>query len=108
MAYAISFAQSKVKIDAESDYYFETKDYFSAIYFYNMSLEKDSVNFDKWYNLAESYRFTHQYSKGILAYQKVLSSNQWSQYPNTHIGDLLRILELRLSYSMLKAVYRCK
>lgn len=83
VAYAISFAQSKVKIDAESDYYFETKDYFSAIYFYNMSLEKDSVNFDKWYNLAESYRFTHQYSKGILAYQKVLSSNQWSQYPNT-------------------------
>lgn len=77
-----SFAQNKAEIDAEASFYYTTKDYFSAVYFYELSLLKDSASFDNWYPLAESYRQTYQYSKGISAYEKVLESKEASQYPD--------------------------
>ena len=80
---SFSFAQKKGEIDAEADFYYTIQDYFSAVYFYELSLQKDSTSFSDWYPLAESYRQTNQYSKGIMAYEKVLESNQVSLYPNT-------------------------
>ena len=80
---SFSFAQKKGEIDAEADFYYNTQDYFSAVYFYELSFQKDSTSFSDWYPLAESYRQTNQYSKGIMAYEKVLESKQVSLYPNT-------------------------
>ena len=80
---SFSFAQKKGEIDAEADFYYNTQDYFSAVYFYELSFQKDSTSFSDWYPLAESYRQTNQYSKGIMAYEKVLETKQVSLYPNT-------------------------
>ena len=80
---SFSFAQKIGEIDAEADFYYNTQDYFSAVYFYELSIQKDSTSFSDWYHLAESYRQTNQYSKGIMAYEKVLESKQASLYPNT-------------------------
>ena len=79
----IFFAQNKAEIDAEATFYYDIKDYFSAVYFYELSLQKDSNSFDDWYPLAESYRQTNQYSNGISAYEQVLESKDASLYPNT-------------------------
>ena len=82
---SFTLAQNKAEIDAEASFYYNTKDYYSAVYFYEMSLQKDSLSFSDWYNLAESYRHTYQYSKGITAYEKVLDSKEESLYPNTQM-----------------------
>ena len=80
---SFTFAQKKVEIDAEASFYYNTQDYFSAVYFYELSLQKDSNSFSDWYPLAESYRQTNQYSKGISAYKRVLTSKESAAFPNT-------------------------
>ncbi|MDG1916526.1 MAG: hypothetical protein P8I29_01780 [Flavobacteriales bacterium] len=80
---SFTFAQKKVEIDAEASFYYNTQDYFSAVYFYELSLQKDSNSFSDWYPLAESYRQTNQYSKGISAYKSVLTSKKSAAFPNT-------------------------
>ena len=78
----IFFAQNKAEIDAEASFYYNTQDYFSAVYFYELSIQKDSNSFNDWYPLAESYRQTNQYSKGISAYERVLNSKESAVFPN--------------------------
>jgi len=76
-------AQSKFSLLNEGHYYFELQDYFSAIYFYELALQKDSTIDEIWNPLAQSYRMTYQYSKAIRYYNKVLNLNQDHKYPNT-------------------------
>jgi len=75
-------AQSKSALISEGNYYFEVKDYFSAIHFYELALEKDSMTSSLWYPLAESYQQTHQYQKALAYFQKVNALKQ-NNYPNT-------------------------
>lgn len=78
-----AFSQTKLSLVNEGDYYFEGNDYFSSIFYYELALEKDSTLSSVYYPLAESYRQTHQYSKAIVFYQKVLTLEQSSEYSNT-------------------------
>ncbi|MGC6470533.1 MAG: tetratricopeptide repeat protein [Flavobacteriales bacterium] len=91
---AIVMAQSKSVLVNEGNYYFENKDYFSSIFYYELALEKDSNLVDIFYPLAESYRYTHQFAKAINYYQKVVELNASSAYPN-----LLLFLGLSLKNS---------
>lgn len=77
-----AFGQNKSALVSEGNYYFEVKDYFSAIYFYELTLEKDSTLSSLWHPLAESYQHTHQYSKAIQYFQKADALNQDAKYPN--------------------------
>ena len=79
----LATAQSKSALVGEGDYFFEAKDYFSAIHFYQLALEKDSTLNTFWDALAHSYQQTHQYAKAIEYYQKVEALNQDAKYPNT-------------------------
>lgn len=79
---AFAFGQNKSALVNEGDYYFEVKDYFSTIHFYELALEKDSTLSSLWYPLAESYQQTHQYTKAIQYFQKADALNQDAKYPN--------------------------
>ena len=69
----------------EGNYYYQTNDYFSSIFYYELALQKDSTLSSIFYSLAESYRQTHQYTKAITFYKKHLVSERSSIHSNTDL-----------------------
>ena len=81
----MALSQTTSALIDEGDYYFQTNDYFSSIFYYELALQKDSTLSSIFYSLAESYRQTHQYSSAIKFYKKHLASERSSYHPNADL-----------------------
>ena len=82
---SMALSQTTSALIDEGDYYFQTNDYFSSIFYYELALQKDSTLSSIFYSLAESYRQTHQYSSAIKFYKKHLASERSSYHPNADL-----------------------
>ena len=66
-----SSAQSIEKLWVEGNYYLDKGDYFSALHFLELLIQKDSTYYDAWPLIAKTYRETHQYKNSIKWYKKL-------------------------------------
>lgn len=79
--FSFSTVLAQEDIVQQAKYHYQLKDYFSAVYYFDLIYQQDSTQSDLWFDMAQSYRLTNQYQKGVYFYEKVWQFDQGLNYP---------------------------
>lgn len=76
-------AQSLKQYIRKADGYFENKDYYNAITYYQTALKMDSSDIAVWFHFAEANRFVNNYKVAERYYNKVWTRDSKNEFPQS-------------------------